>query len=158
MRDSQRQKCYDWEWEVKRLTEDRAPFHNVDYKALREYMYKVTWQGDLGKTPALTIKRAGSTWSHAGWDGIRLAPSHMNLYILTHELAHCIVARWFGRGRVQAHGREFVGIAMHLYERNLGISRELMLDCARQGNLDFANLRLRKKDMEDAVARWRRGR
>lgn len=131
LRDSQRQKVYNWEYAVTTY-EQRQP--NLTTPQIYDYIMEVsTWYGI--KPPKWEWRHGKSTRS-CYWPGehkISLEQGRgANLHILLHELGHAIE-----RSR-PAHGPLFVGTIMGLYHRYMGLSVKTMVAEANRRKVKFS--------------------
>ena len=110
MRDSQRQKVYDWEAALAIDPREMSP------KAISELANKV--REDYGRSPLKRIIFSRS-WAVGSWGGtsgrMRIGRSHRNLQVVLHEIAHTIISA------EPAHGPAFARFVAELYERYAGV-------------------------------------
>ena len=130
-RDAQKRKVYAWEWHMAKFASPEQDFDHgrkvvtattLGYRwrskrYIREFLARVC--AELGEREPELRFRTGGRASTAGYDGIRLLPTHMCELVLLHELAHILHDRWNHKTEAaeQAHGQEFVGILCYLVIR-----------------------------------------
>lgn len=133
-RDSQKRKVYRWEHVMAREVGPQVdnprwrpghPRHGEkvpelevwrDEKWITDFVAKVC--RELNEEPVKVSFRSGGRCSFGGRWRIRLLPSHRNVLVILHELAHSFHGRWNARShQEQSHGKEFVGIYIYLLAR-----------------------------------------
>lgn len=158
MRDSQRQKCYDWEREIEARLNIEWVDHEYQLDQLfqqrteseaREIIYKMRWQANMKKSPIIEFKTRfkGSSfyqpWSH------RIVLRTTRGWTVVHEMCHAIDSFHTKRNphwpRGRSHGRKFVGLMIHFMHRNYKVPVDLMCRLANDRNLDFQ--RITSKDL-----------
>ena len=145
VRDAQRSKVYAWEREMAmRIGPEEFDRDSFDIysgllrKRSREELNELltTLSRAFGiRKPRLVLRRSGTTSrAQLTKNQIRLIPKHCNRLVVIHEFAHILQRRWFGFGRVQSHGREFVGVYGYLLIRFGGVNeREFLDSCKEKG-------------------------
>lgn len=146
IRDSARQKCYDFE---------RKAFNELGGKVLCKatersvagLANKVCRQYHVRPVTA-EIKRAGATWSHYHHDGrIRIAPYSDPAWfskVVLHEVCHHVMYESSPSHVLEdyapayaAHGKVFVGILMRVYAQRFGWDQSELVRIANEVGVDF---------------------
>lgn len=133
IRDRQRSLVYEWE-RIAVSPYQGAPiaFHNV------EIMVKYVWE-DMGLLYPPRVRQLQPNVVSRGGDATRdevRFPAQTDGWTVLHELAHSMTM--LSRAEtVEGHGPEFVGMAMQLYSKYLGIDMLLLEHSATQMGVRF---------------------
>lgn len=131
VRDTQRQKAYDWE--RKHLALGRAP--NLTLSECEELIAKVCERYGVPK-PRLKDGR-GCTYARGGEHAITLPLWSRSLVVTLHEVAHTITLR--RHPTVAWHGPEWLRVFCDLLETFAGFSRTHLITTIRESKLRVAS-------------------
>lgn len=130
LRDSQRQRAYDWEisWVSRSQFVEDAQLEELFYSLCKRFKIKGAFL-DLNQNHRLTYScQLGNT--------ISLHTEHRKVCTLIHEFAHLVVYHWYERykneGFIEPHGKEWLTVYMILLVKVCGYDLETVIDRAKQ--------------------------
>ena len=153
-RDSQRQRLYDWEHGMFRADDEPT----IPEDEIRHIIFRICEDYQVPQVPVIFNSRRSRTSVFVGRPetgpmmmfhfarqremsvAIEIGATdwHRRASVICHEAAHYIVARHYGYGRTAAHGPEFAAVAIDIWERYMGASRETMTAKAAARNVKIA--------------------
>lgn len=140
-RDTQKERVYSWETDLFPFTY-RKMFDG--YQEAYEYTERVCADLGIPMIEKFEVNGKGScSYFRAAERKIKILTHMLTPKTVLHEIAHYYV--WYvlaGRSldkddRVPSHGKEFVGVAMALYEAYMGLERMTLTITANQRNLKY---------------------
>lgn len=126
-----------YEWEDEYVFRKSATTLRSGRECEEFLLYAAGWLG-IPAPRVIVTKLPVVCWARPGDNTIRLAPWGRNSGVMLHELAH-LADYYYAPGNrvVEAHGEQFLTIAMDLYSHFLGIKRSYLEKTAARMGLSY---------------------